>query len=175
MLVVVADVEADAALRQHDVAAFDGSPRAVRVLIDGRRAMHEPSARPGRHDQAAGAVDSHVRGALDRQCNVRRRGSWTDDEVVLQLPLVTVVCEVHVGVDVLVFDARVCRNAGPPCAPIAADEMIRPAGQLIAGGRGCVGSTPNQAHRDPLRFRPAWRFQNDGGVTPREIDGIPGA
>ena len=129
-LVVLADVEPDVSVRPHDVAPLDRSTRTARLLIDDRRAVRERARVRGEHEIPS-AVDRGARRSIDLKGDARRRGAWSDDEVVFQLLLIAVVDEVHARIDVVVRDFRVRMDTGSPAARVPADEMIGSPWQFV--------------------------------------------
>ena len=69
--------------------------------------------------------------SFDFERNGFRIGPGRDHEIVFQLPLVAVVNQVYARIHALILYLGVARNIGAPLFRIAADEVVRLAGQLV--------------------------------------------
>ena len=50
--------------------------------------------------------------------------AWRDDEIMLNLPLVSVVNQIDTGINAFILDLTVARHIGMPVRGIIADEVI---------------------------------------------------
>ena len=69
-------------------------------------------------------------------------GTRADDEVVLEPPLTAVIDDIYTAVDIAVDDPRVGRDAGPPAAPVGAEQVIHPPRQPTPESRVIVALVP---------------------------------
>ena len=108
-------------------------------------------------------IDFHFVGAREAKRDGAEVGARTHDEVVFQLPLITVVDEVDTGIDLAVTDLRVGGDVDPPLRGIVADEVVGLAGQFLQPRHARIGVGVGEAHaqhgpgRWPSRRRSAMR------------------
>src|SRR6185295_2773654 len=91
--VVGRNLEAEAAPSLLDVAAGNGHARATGFLIDDRGSLHERARERLDHEIPA-AIEPHVPGAFDPNLDGLRLTARSDDEVVLEPALVSVVGDI---------------------------------------------------------------------------------
>jgi hypothetical protein len=103
---------------------------AVGLLIDGGRLQAHFTV-AGLEDQIAADIDANLLSTLERQLNDIRVRAGGDDEVVFELPLITVVDEVHPGINILVTHSPVLWNLSVPVPAIAADDVIALSRQFV--------------------------------------------
>src|SRR5947209_7374124 len=83
------------------------------------------------YDEAAIAIQVYFRRTREIQQYTTGIGARSDDEVVLELPLISVIDEVDAGVHVSVAHFGIVRNVRVPFFGNRADEVIACAGLLL--------------------------------------------
>src|ERR1051325_3000270 len=96
---------------------------AIHVLVDHGFPLPDLAATRVQH-QLALSIDFQLVGPFEVKGNDVRISAGVNDEVILELPLVAVINEVHSGIQVLVSDFGVGRNSSAPLAAILSDEVI---------------------------------------------------
>ena len=143
-MVVAGDLEPDPVPALYDVAAVDGLPDAIELLVDARLPLS---------DVAGGCMENQVPICGDRQPggavvgedDGSRVGPGRDDQVVLELFLRPVEDEVHARVHLPVAEARVGGNLRVPARGVVADEVIALARQLVFAHEGGPGVGAGEA------------------------------
>ena len=102
--------------------------------------------------QVARGIDFELIGALDFQLNRFGVCPRSNYEVVLQLPLVAVVDEVHAWINILIPHLGIARNVGPPLLWIAADEVIAYSREFFGARHPRPWIGPDQPHADHSRL-----------------------
>src|SRR5690242_697477 len=124
-------------------------PHTTDVLVDDRLVFNHLAA--GNADnQVAVSIELQPLGAVEAELNLPWVGAWRQHEVILQLPLVTVIDQVHTGIDVGILNPGIVGHVGAPLRGIVADEVVAPARQLLQPAylRSHVGA--NKPHAQHL-------------------------
>src|SRR6266542_3817806 len=123
---------------------------ATDLLVDDRPPLAQLSARKC-DTQVAVSGDSQPLCSGEEQADGRGAPPGSDDEVVLERPLVAVPDDVDARIDVVEANAAEGRNACPPAAPIAPEEVVDDARLPVCRARGCV--LPRAEQPDAQRGR----------------------
>src|SRR5436853_637031 len=109
----------DATRAFENVATSDFLPDALDLLVDDGLPLADHAGGRVQHEVALG-VHLELVGSLEAEADPLGIGARTDDEIVFELALGTVVDQIDPRVDVLVSHLRVGRDVGPPVRGIAA-------------------------------------------------------
>ncbi len=134
-------------------------------MIDDGLVLAYVSAGSVQHEATFGVYLEFVR-ALETEHDLVRIRSGRENEVVLELALIAVVDEIDSGIDVLVADFAVGRHVPSPLRRIAADEVVRLAGELVDAACEGLARGAHEAHtqRDAFCIRGGLREHQHGFV-----------
>ena len=127
------------------VATSDFPAGALDLLVDDGLPLADHAGGRVQHEVALG-VHLELVGSLEAEPDPLGIGARTDDEIVFELALGTVVDQIDPRVDVLVSHLRVRRDVGPPVRGIAAHEVVGLAWKLLGPYHLWLGVGTNEGH-----------------------------
>ncbi len=161
--VVGADGEAHQPVCIDDVVPIDGVAYAVDVLVEDGRLGDDP--RPAGHDgEVALSVHAHGVGAGEAEADLGGVGARGDEEVVLELGGVAVEHHVHAGVQALVLDRAVVRDAGEPAGRVGAEKVVAGAFLEVEAVERDGGLGADHLHADGARGGGAGAGEGEDGL-----------
>lgn len=98
-------------------------PDPISLLINNRFAPADFAIRRFNH-QISEAVPGHTPSPPNLKLNEMGVGTRCDDKVILKLPLIAVVDQIHTGVNLLVSHLAVGWNAGALRISLFTDEIV---------------------------------------------------
>src|SRR5687767_9188009 len=112
----------------------------------------------GSKDQIAFPIDRDLFCSLEGKPDLRRTRSRRYDEVVLKLPLTSVIEQIYARIDSRVLDLRILPNVCPPLLRIIADEVVALERKLFGPFDPRCRARTHQPHPEDVRASPLTVF-----------------